>query len=111
MRTPSGPLTDRLAAASGPARVLRLAVAERPVLLAHLDEVDEHVFAPQLQALVQAVGQRLVEGALRVQRPAFVERDLDDDAVGERAMPRYVGSITKSPGACLIIPLIFLTLH
>ena len=34
-------------------RVLRLAVAERPILFFHLDEIDENVFAAHTQALMQ----------------------------------------------------------
>src|SRR6478672_9115830 len=61
--------------------VLRLAVAERPVLLFDLDQVDEHVFAPQVEALVQTVRDHPVEGALLLEGTPLAERDPDQDAV------------------------------
>src|SRR5262245_6429918 len=62
-------------------RVLGFAVAEGPILLLDLDEVDEHVLAAHIEALVQSIGDGLVEGALLLERSSLVERQLDEDAV------------------------------
>src|SRR5262245_64304646 len=62
-------------------RVLGFAVAEGPILLLDLDEVDEHVLAPHIEAPVQPIDDRLVEGPLLVERSSLVERQLDEDAV------------------------------
>jgi hypothetical protein len=43
--------------------VLRLTIAERPVFLLHL-EVDDHVFAPQVEPLMESIDSRFVEGLL-----------------------------------------------
>ncbi len=61
--------------------VLRLAVTEGPVLLLHLDKTDDHIFAPQSQTLMQAVGDGLVKGALHIESPPLVHGHLDDDCV------------------------------
>jgi hypothetical protein len=61
--------------------VLRLAVTEGPVLLLHLDKIDDDIFAPQSQTLMQAVGHSLVEGALHIKSPPLVHRHLNDDCV------------------------------
>src|SRR5258708_17143266 len=61
--------------------VLRDAVAEGPVLLLHLDEIDEDILAPEPDAFVQPIGDRLVEGLLDLDRATFVEGELDDQRV------------------------------
>src|SRR5215469_14650054 len=61
--------------------VLRLALAEGPVLLLHLDEVDEDVLSPEPQALVEPVRDCPVEGLLHLGGAPLVEEDLDDDAI------------------------------
>src|SRR5579863_3543410 len=58
--------------------VLRHAVAERPVLLLHLDEIDEDVFHPEADRGVEAFGDGLVERFLLLDRSALVPGDLDD---------------------------------
>src|SRR5574337_1137507 len=60
---------------------LSLAVRERPVLLAHLDQADEHVLTTNAQAQIQAVRHGPVEGTLLLDRPAIDKRHLDEDAV------------------------------
>src|SRR5262245_65569288 len=62
-------------------RVLGFAVAEGPILLLDLDQVDEDILAAYIEALVQPISDRLVEGALLVERSSLVERQLDEDAV------------------------------
>src|SRR5262245_44200416 len=62
-------------------RVLGFAVAEGPILLLDLDEVDEHVLAEHIEAPLQSIGDRLVESTLLVERSPLVERQLDEDAV------------------------------
>src|SRR5258708_19913257 len=37
---------------------------EGPVFLLHLDEVDDHVFAPQVEPLMESIDSRFVEGLL-----------------------------------------------
>src|SRR5258706_13770737 len=59
-------------------RVLRHAVAERPVFLLHLDQADEHVLDANTQFSVEPLCQGLVEGFLDFDRAAFVQRDLND---------------------------------
>jgi hypothetical protein len=52
---------------------LRDAAAERPVLLGDLDEVDEDVLAPDLQLVMQIVGDALEKAFfMSTMRPAFM---------------------------------------
>jgi hypothetical protein len=51
---------------------LGLAVAERPILFLHFDEVEQYVFAPKLQVLVKSVRHRLVKITLSVERAAGI---------------------------------------
>src|SRR5271165_6844744 len=62
-------------------RVLRFPIAERPVLFRHIDQIDEHILAPQLELAVQAIRQRLVEPLLHFQAASAVQRNLEEDAV------------------------------
>src|SRR3569832_2427528 len=62
-------------------RVLGLAVPEGPILLLHLDEVDDHVLATVTQTLMETVDNRFVEGALHVDGPPFVHGHLDDQRI------------------------------
>lgn len=64
-----GPLT----AATTRLGVLRLAVAEGPVLLLYLNRADDDVFAAQPDPLVQAVCYRLVKILLGSHVPPLVE--------------------------------------
>src|SRR5205823_537894 len=57
------------------------AVAERPVGLVDLHQVDEDVLASDAEAIVQAIGHGGVEGALLVDAAPRVEGDLNDEAV------------------------------
>src|SRR5947199_909026 len=63
--------------------VLRFAVAERPVFLEHLHQVDHDVFFADARLLVEEFGHARIEGPLHLDRAASVQRDLnDDDVVG-----------------------------
>jgi len=72
--------------------VLGFAVAEGPVAFGDFDEVDEDVFAADAEPLVQAVGNGFVEGPFHFHGAAFVEGDLDEDAI-RRAGDVQVGGI------------------
>src|SRR5580698_5069489 len=58
-------------------RVCRDTVAERPVLLPDLDEVDQNILAPETDRCLKAVGDGLVERLLLRDRAAFIPGDLD----------------------------------
>src|SRR5262249_14543926 len=75
-----------------PSGVLRLSVAEGPVLLLHLDQGNEHVLLPETEALVQTVRDRPVERLLQLGAPALVEDDLDEDAV-RAALDAEIGPV------------------
>src|SRR5215471_17554204 len=75
-----------------PSSVLRDAVAERPVFLFDLDEVDDDVLAPQADACAEAVGDGLVEGLFGLDGPSVVEGELDDQRVGA-ALDSQIGRI------------------
>src|ERR1700726_4503032 len=61
--------------------VLSDAVAERPVLLLYLDEIDENVLAPETDALVQPISDCFVESLFDLDCPSLVEGELDDERV------------------------------
>jgi hypothetical protein len=61
--------------------VLRLTIAERPILFLYFHEIDEDVFAAQVQSLVQTVGDSLVEGSLHVERPSLIQNHLNQYCV------------------------------
>jgi hypothetical protein len=61
--------------------VLRFPVPERPVFLLHLDEINEHVLRPKIEALMQSGRDSLVEGALLIEGSPLVERQLNDYAI------------------------------
>src|ERR1700735_3992286 len=61
--------------------VLRLATAERPVFLRHLDQIDENILPAQLQGFMQAVGDSFIEALLHLNRTAAAQRNLYKDAV------------------------------
>src|ERR1700730_17360046 len=58
---------------------LGLAVAKRPVLAFHFDEVDHKVLATQPYALAQAVRQFSIEAPFHVGVTPFVQGHLDHD--------------------------------
>src|SRR6266853_571410 len=60
-------------------RVLRLAIAKRPVLLLHLHEADEGVLATKPHCFVESVGQCPIEGSLDVDASSLIECHLDQD--------------------------------
>jgi len=67
---------DRIGQSASPiarSGVLRDAVAEGPVLLLDLDEIDESVLARESDALVQPVDDCLVESLLDLDPPSLVE--------------------------------------
>src|SRR5258708_28496186 len=57
------------------------AIAEGPVLILALDEVDQDVLAPESDSCVKAVGDGLVERLLLRRRPAFIPRNLDNHEI------------------------------
>src|ERR1700722_2397008 len=61
--------------------VLRYAVAEGPVLLLNLDEIDDNVLAPEPDTIVQPISDRLVEGLLDLDCASLVEGELDDQRI------------------------------
>src|SRR5882672_2791653 len=65
--------------------VLRDAVAERPVLFRHFDQVYEDVLRVELQLALQIRRYALVKSLLLLERPANAERDLDQHDVGRIA--------------------------
>src|SRR5260370_31745202 len=62
-------------------RVLSDTIAEGPVLLLDLDEVDQDVLAPESDSCMKAVGDGLVERLLLRRRPAFIPRNLDNHEI------------------------------
>src|SRR5260370_17842349 len=58
-------------------RVLSDTIAEGPVLLLDLDEVDQDVLAPESDSCMKAVGDGLVKRLLLRSRPAFIPGNLD----------------------------------
>src|SRR5260370_11548307 len=60
-------------------RVLRLAIAKRPVLLLHLHQADDDVLATKPHCFVESVGQCLIEGSLDVDASPLIECHLDQD--------------------------------
>src|ERR1700735_48042 len=61
--------------------VLSHAVAERPVFLPHFGQVDEHILAPKLDALVKSVGDGSIEGLFRFDGSPVAERHLNEYAI------------------------------
>src|SRR5260370_7845296 len=57
-------------------RVRSDTIAEGPVLLLDLDEVDQDVLAPESDSCVKAVGDGLVYRLLLRRRPAFIPGNL-----------------------------------
>src|SRR5260370_26290937 len=62
-------------------RVRSDTIAEGPVLLLDLDEVDQDVLAPESNSCVKAVGDGLVERLLLRRRPAFIPGNLDNHEI------------------------------
>src|SRR5918994_479086 len=62
-------------------RVRSHAVAERPVLLRHLDQIDPYVLRTQPDRAAEVVGDAPVQRALLLERAASAQRDLDDHQV------------------------------
>src|SRR5882724_1486798 len=61
--------------------VLRFAVAERPVLLLHLDQIDENVLAPQAGTGRKTLGDALEQLLLLLEGAGVIRGDLDEDQV------------------------------
>jgi L-rhamnose isomerase len=75
-----------------------LAIPERPVLFLDFHQVDEDVLATKLEALVQSIHHRLIEGALLIDRSSLAQRQLNEDAVlGSR------NTDMKSSAGCSVI--------
>jgi hypothetical protein len=85
--TPKYESTARL----GGLGVLGFTVAEGPVLLFHLNEADDDVFAAQADPPVQAVGHRPVEVSLGFRFSPFVERHLYQHGAGGPVDPKVGG--------------------
>src|ERR1700733_10519975 len=83
-------------------RVLRDAVAERPVLFLHLDEVDEDVLGPQSDGGLQAVGDSFEKRLLLLDRAAFVPGNLDHHQVVGAVDAEIVGVVQKVIGVVLV---------
>jgi hypothetical protein len=64
-----------------PLGVLGFAVAERPILLADFDQIDQDVFSAQLQFLMESIRYRFVKALLGLESAASVEGDLQKDTV------------------------------
>src|SRR5260370_13213960 len=62
-------------------RVRSDTIAEGPVLLLDLDEVDQDVLAPESDSCVKAIGDGLVERLLLRRCPAFIPVDLDNHEI------------------------------
>src|SRR5260370_24389074 len=62
-------------------RVRSDTIAEGPVLLLDLDEVDQDVLAPESDSCIKAVGDGLVERLLLRRRPAFIPGNLDNHEI------------------------------
>src|SRR5258706_13807835 len=62
-------------------RVRSDTIAEGPVLLLDLGEVDQDVLAPESDSCVKAVGDGLVERLLLRRRPAFIPGNLDNHEI------------------------------
>src|ERR1700740_1530496 len=63
------------------AGILRLSVAEGPVLLLDLDKIDQDVLGPDARRPGEPLGDCLVELLLLLDHPALVPSDLDDHEV------------------------------
>src|SRR5258705_1050743 len=62
-------------------RVRSDTIAEGPVLLLDLDEVDQDVLAPESDSCVKAIGDGLVERLLLRRCPAFIPGDLNNHEI------------------------------
>src|ERR1700722_18864143 len=84
MIAPTGSGPPELAWILGPGArsgVLAYAVAEGPVLLLDLDEIDENVLTPEPDTIVQPISDRLVKGLFDLDGASLVEGELDDQRV------------------------------
>jgi Na+/melibiose symporter-like transporter len=81
--------------------VLRQAVAKRPVLFPDLDEIDQYVFQPHTKALMQPERNSLIEGALLIDRPPLIQRQLNEDTVLGSLDAKVVGIGYEAVGCVL----------
>src|SRR5215510_4420492 len=79
-------------------RVLCLAVAERPVLLVHLDQVDEHVLRPDAWTLGKALDDSPEQRLLLFDRARVAHRELQDDEIVAAVDPGVVGIVVEIAG-------------
>src|ERR1700756_4048125 len=82
--------------------VLRLAIAEGPVLLLDLDKTDEDVFLAHARRLRESICDRLVELLLLLDGAAFVPGDLDDDEIIGAGDAEIVRGVLEIVGIVLI---------
>jgi len=76
--------------------ILSYAVAERPVFLRHFHKTNEHILQANLQAIVQTVGDSLVEALFHLHRAAAVQRYLQKNAI-VRSMDAKIIPIKLQP--------------
>src|SRR5262249_44448067 len=76
-------------------RVLRLTVAERPVLLVHLDQVDEHVLRPDARTLGKALDDSAEQRLLLFDRARVAHRELQDDEIVAAVDSGVVGIVVE----------------
>ena len=61
--------------------ILGVTIAERPIFLCNLQQVDEYILPPQTKALVQTVCDRFVKALFLFDGSPLVERQLDEYAI------------------------------
>src|ERR1700733_2975014 len=91
-------MTDARGVVSGE---LGLAVAERPVLAFHFDEIDHEILGAQPDAFAQAVRQGPVEAPFHFGITTFVQRHLDHDRISGAFDPK-VGLVDHKVGGRML---------
>src|SRR5262249_52935083 len=81
--------------------ILRHAVAERPVLLQHFDQVDEHVLRSDARLRPEEIRDARIERLLLRQRSRVVGGDLDDDDVVAAREAEIMGVVIEAVGIML----------
>lgn len=76
-------------------------MAERPILLCHFDQADEHIVWPQAGTLAQQLRDAQVQRLLLLQRARVVGRDLDEDQV-IAARHAHVGGVVAEVGGIVL---------
>src|SRR5262245_15238719 len=81
--------------------VLCLAVAERPVLLVHLHQVDEHVLRPDARTVGQTFDDGAIQLLLLCDGARVADRELEDDEVVAAVDPGIVRIEIEAVGVML----------